>query len=311
MDSKTALLAEAARLGLSYLGVAQATRLEAEARRLEAWLNAGKHGSMHWMAGHFDKRTDPRLLLPGARSVIVVLQNYYPTPAERQPTGLPKISTYAYGNDYHRVLKNKLYQLIDFLRLREGNILAKAYVDSAPVMDRAWAARAGLGWLGKNTMLIHPRAGSYFFIGVILTDLVLAPDAPMTDHCGTCTACLDACPTDALKPYELDSENCISYWTIELKEALHQKHPEAKTHGWAYGCDICNEVCPWNRFASPHNEPELRPLEHILYTPTDWRGLSKSQFNKRTRATAMSRVRHEKFMDNLRLAEEQSDGDGQ
>ena len=289
---------KALELGFDLVGVSKAGFLEQEARDLEEWLKQGRHGTMKWMENHFEKRVDPRNLVEGAKSVISVLLNYFPAPEHQQPEGAPKISTYAWGEDYHKVLKRKLYTLLEFIFEKAGEINARVFTDSAPVMDKAWALRGGLGWIGKHTNLINPKLGSWYFIGEIILDLELDYDAPMKDFCGTCTKCIDACPTDALKPYQIDSNKCISYLTIELRENMPAEFV-GQTEGWAYGCDICQDVCPWNRFSTP-NKGEFKPLDHILaYGKAEWLGMEKREFKKMARKSAMSRVKWEKMMDNL------------
>jgi len=298
-DLKQRIARYALELGFDQMGVSKAGLLDQEARDLEAWLKQGLHGTMYWMEGHFDKRIDPRKLVDGAKSVITLTHNYYPEPAFHQPTDLPKISKYAWGLDYHAVLKRKMHLLLDFIRSEAGNVEGRVFVDSAPVMDKAWAKRGGLGWIGKNTNLIHPKRGSFFFIGEIICDLELESDAPMRDYCGTCTKCIDACPTEALKPYQIDSNKCISYLTIELREKMPESY-RGNTQNWVYGCDICQDVCPWNRFSKANSGEDFRPLDGLLArTPKEWRELGEKNFKKFTKHSAMSRVRYEKFLDNL------------
>lgn len=286
-------------LGFDLVGIAKAGFLEPEARHLEQWLNEGRHGTMQWMENHFDKRVDPRKLVEGAKSVISVLHNYFPDPAHSQPEGAPKISTYAWGEDYHKVIKQKLYRLLEYIQEHAGEVNARVFTDSAPVMDKAWAKKAGLGWIGKHTNLIHPKMGSWFFIGEIILDLELEYDGPMKDFCGTCTKCLDACPTDALTPYKIDSNKCISYLTIELRAGMPAAYAE-QTEGWAYGCDICQDVCPWNRFSKTHSGGEFKPLDHILeFGAEEWQNLDAKLFKKLTKKSAMSRVKWDKMQDNL------------
>jgi epoxyqueuosine reductase len=268
-------------MGFYTCGISKAAFLPDDSVRLTKWLEEGKHAEMKYMENHFEKRTDPRKLLEGAKSVISVLFNYYPE------TKLPeennyKISKYACGSDYHFVLKRKLKDLIAFINSLVPNMNARAFVDSAPVLDRAWAAKSGLGWIGKNTCLITKEQGSYFFIGEIITDLELDDDKKIVpNHCGGCTRCIDACPTDALEPYNLDSNKCISNWTIEYKgEEIPEKF-KGKFHDWIFGCDICQDVCPWNRLSEPHNEPEFKLSDSILkITKADWEELPKEKFNK-------------------------------
>ena len=228
--------------GFFACGIAKADFLEEEATGLERWLNAGYHGEMSWMENHFDARLDPRKLMPGAKSVVSVLLNYYPE--QEQEAGTPKISKYAYGRDYHKVIRGKLKRMLEGVRAEIGEVEGRGFVDSAPVMDRAWARRSGLGWIGKHSLLLSKKEGSFFFIGELILDLELAPDGPSTDHCGTCTACIDACPTQAIvAPTVVDSNKCISYLTIEYKKTLPNTYQE-KMEEWVYGCDVCQDVCP-------------------------------------------------------------------
>lgn len=294
-------------MGFDLFGVSKAGFLEDEARYLEQWLKEGRHGKMAWMENHFDKRVDPRLLVEGAKSVISVLLNYFPEPGHQQPKDAPKISTYAWGADYHKVIKQKLYRVLEFIQEEVGEVNARVFTDSAPVMDKVWAARGGLGWIGKHTNLIHPKMGSWYFIGEIILDVELEPDGPMKDFCGTCTRCIDACPTDALTPYEIDSNKCISYLTIELREGMPAEF-KGNMDGWAYGCDICQEVCPWNRFASPANGGDFKPLDHILaYGRAEWEQLDEKRFKKMTKKSAMSRVKWFKMQDNLAASRSDED----
>ncbi|MDP5169223.1 MAG: tRNA epoxyqueuosine(34) reductase QueG [Bacteroidia bacterium] len=291
---------EGARLGFDMVGISKAEQLEPEARDLEQWLREGRHGSMGYMDTYFDKRTDPRKLVDGAKSVISVIHNYYPQAQDRQPSGSPKISTYAWGEDYHKVLKSKLYELFQFIQQAVGDELqGRVFVDSAPVMDKAWAKKSGLGWIGKHTNLIHPKRGSWFFIGEIILDLELDHDGPIKDYCGTCTRCIDACPTDALEPYQIDANKCISYLTIELRDEMPVEFQD-KLEGWAYGCDICQQVCPWNRFSTPHPGGEFKPLFHIGMEPEAWEELDEAQFKRLRKKTAMERIKWDKMKDNLR-----------
>ena len=236
-------------LGFSFVGIAQAGFMEAEARRLENWLNQNRQGKMSYLENHFDKRVDPTLLVPGAKSVISLMYNYHNPDPQADPEA-PKIAQYAYGKDYHHVLKAKLRCLMERIQEKVGDIQGRAFVDSAPVLERDWARRSGIGWMGKNTLLIHPKAGSYFFLAELIIDLELAPDGPIKDYCGTCRRCIDACPTDAIDEagYVMDGSKCISYFTIELKEALPEEY-KGQFENWMFGCDICQQVCPWNRFA--------------------------------------------------------------
>lgn len=283
---------EALRLGFSFVGIARAGFMEEEARRLEQWLNKGMHGQMAWMENHFDKRVDPRKLMDGAKSVVTLLFNYYPENQQSDPSA-PKIARYAYGEDYHFVLKRKLKSLLHILRESVGDFQGRCFVDSAPVLERDWARRAGIGWVGKNTLLIHPRAGSWFFLAELILDVELLYDQPLRDYCGTCTRCIDACPTQAIAPqgYIVDGSKCISYFTIELKEAIPEDYRD-KFENWMFGCDICQEVCPWNRFAVPHEEPAFLPHPDLLdMTQREWIELSEDVFQKVFRHSAVKRTK--------------------
>lgn len=256
--------AEALRLGFMACGISKAEFLEEEAPRLEDWLNKNHHGEMTYMENHFDKRLDPRLLVEGAKSVVSLTLNYF-TEHTQQDLNAPKISKYAYGTDYHSVIKEKLKELMAFINDNIGEVGGRCFVDSAPVMDKAWAQKSGLGWRGKNSNLISKDAGSFFFIAELIIDLELAYDSPFTaDHCGSCTRCIDACPTDAIvAPYTVDGSKCISYLTIELKNEIPNEF-KGKMQNWMFGCDICQDVCPWNRFAVPHQEPAFEPALALL-----------------------------------------------
>ena len=294
----SAIKAEAKRLGFLSCGISKAEFLEEEAPRLEAWLKAERNGKMGYMENHFDKRLDPRLLVPGGKSVISVLLNYYSD--DQQPEGAQKISKYAYGADYHFVIKEKLKELFSFIHQEIGEVNGRVFVDSAPVMDRAWAEKSGLGWIGKNTNLITQKVGSYFFIAEMILDLDLEYDLPTTDHCGTCTACIDACPTEAIvAPYQLDATKCISYLTIELKDQLPTEFQE-KMDNWAFGCDVCQDVCPWNRFSKQHNEPLFNSKPEILnYSKKDWEELTSETFNTIFKNSAISRTKYEGLKRNI------------
>lgn len=282
---------EARRLGFDFCGISKADFLQAEAVRLEEWLKRGYHGKMSYMGNHFDKRLDPRLLVDGAKSVVSLLLNYYPE--ERQEdTDAPKISKYAYGKDYHFVIKDKLKHLFTFIHEHIGEVGGRIFVDSAPVMDKVWAERSGLGWVGKNANLIHPKHGSFFFIAELILDIDLIPDGPMKDYCGTCTRCIDACPTDAIaEPYVVDGSRCISYLTIELKDAIIPEEFKGKMDNWMFGCDICQDVCPWNRFSRPHKEPLFEPHESLLHmSKADWEDLTEEVFRELFRKSAVKRT---------------------
>ena len=280
-------------LGFTHVGIARAEHMAPEERRLEAWLRAGHHGEMRWMENHFDKRVDPTKLVPGARSVVSLLYNYFPADDSPSRTA-PKLARYAYGEDYHRVVRAKLRALTDRLEEYVGApIDGRVFVDSAPVMERDWAARAGTGWTGKNTLLIHPKSGSYFFLAELISDLDPAHDGPMRDHCGTCTRCIDACPTDAISPagYVVDGSKCISYLTIELRDAIPEEFA-GRMEGWAFGCDICQEVCPWNRFSEPHAEPAFAPHPDLpAMGEREWREMTAEVFGRVFQKSAVKRTK--------------------
>jgi epoxyqueuosine reductase len=269
---------EALALGFMHCGFSKADFLEEEAPRLEQWLSNNYHGKMSYMERWFDKRLDPRLLVPGAKSVISVLLNYYP---EKLQHGELKISKYAYGRDYHFVIKDKLKALAERIRERIGAVEGRAFVDSAPVLDRAWARKSGLGWIGKNSNLIHPKAGSFFFIAELIVDLETAPDSPMKDYCGTCTRCIDACPTQAIiAPQQVDGSKCISYFTIELKEKIPSDQ-KGKFDNWMFGCDVCQDVCPWNRFSTPTKEQQFSMNPEIdNMQAAEWMEMTEEVFGK-------------------------------
>ncbi len=277
-------------LGFMACGISRAGFLAQEAPRLEAWLRSGMHGQMQYMENHFDKRLDPRLLVDGAKSVISVLLNYYPP--QRQTPETYKISKYAYGEDYHFVIKDKLRELLQFMQQTIGEVNGRAFVDSAPILDKAWAKSAGLGWVGKNGNLLNKQSGSFFFIAELITDLELEPDAPVTDHCGTCTACIDACPTEAIAaPYVVDGSKCISYLTIELKDQIPSAF-SGQFNDWVFGCDICQDVCPWNRFSKPHSEPRFNPHPELLgMDKRDWEEITAETFGKLFKKSAVKRTK--------------------
>lgn len=279
-------------------GISKAEFLEEEAPRLEKWLNENRHGQMSYMENHFDKRLDPTLLVDGAKSVISLLFNYYPS--EQQNPDSYKISKYAYGEDYHFVIKNKLKELLQFMQQEIGEVNGRAFVDSAPILDKAWAAKSGLGWVGKNSNLITQKVGSFYFIAELIVDLELEYDKPTTDHCGTCTACIDACPTEAIvAPYVVDGSKCISYFTIELKENLPEDM-KGKFNDWMFGCDVCQDVCPWNKFATPHQEPLFQPKPELLnFTKRDWEELTKETFAKVFKNSAVKRTKFEGLTRNI------------
>lgn len=285
-------------LGFQYCGISKAEFLEEEAPRLENWLKKSHHGQMAWMENYFDKRLDPTQLVDGAKSVISFMLNYFPE--EELKLEKHKISRYAYGMDYHKVLKKKLQELVSYIQQEIGEVNGRAFVDSAPVMDKAWAKRSGLGWVGKNTNLISPKSGSYFFIGELICDLELEHDGPIKDYCGTCTKCLDACPTDALyAPYKIDGSKCISYLTIELKESIPQEF-QSKMDNWAFGCDICQEVCPWNRFSKPTTIEEFQPGSELKkITDPEMKEITKEVFSDLFKGSAVKRTKFEGFKRNI------------
>jgi epoxyqueuosine reductase len=284
--------AEAKRLGFSFCGIAKAEFLEQEAPRLETWLKQEMHGEMQYMENHFDKRLDPRLLVDGAKSVISLGLNYFSSTKQNDPAA-PKISSYAYGADYHFVIKDKLKHLLQFIQGNIGELNGRAFVDSAPVLDKAWAKKAGLGWIGKNANLINKNSGSFFFLAELIIDLELEYDvAPTADHCGTCTRCIDACPTEAIvSPYIVNGSRCISYLTIELKNEIPAEF-KGKMDNWMFGCDVCQDVCPWNRFSVLHNEEAFKPDPDLLdLSRQDWEEITEDTFKKIFRNSAVKRTK--------------------
>ena len=288
-------------LGFLSCGISKADFLEEEAPRLEQWLNQNHHGEMAYMANHFDKRLDPRVLVPGAKSVVSLLLNYH-TEEKQTDVEAPKIASYAFGDDYHKVIKDKLKQLMSFIHQEIGEVQGRVFVDSAPVMDKAWAAKSGLGWIGKNTNLISKKVGSFFFIAELILDLDLEHDLPATDHCGSCTACIDACPTDALlAPYQIDGSKCISYVTIELKNEIPTDF-QGKMDNWAFGCDVCQTVCPWNRFATPHSEPAFNPPDELLsLSKNEWEEMTQEVFSVIFKNSAIKRTKYEGLKRNIKF----------
>jgi len=287
-------------LGFDHCGIAPARRLDEDARRLEKWLRQGMHGSMLYMEKYFEERVDPARLVPGAKSVITLLMNYFP--AEKQDEGVPRVARYAWGKDYHEVIRAKLNTLLERLREKAGQINGRGFVDSAPVLERTWAQQSGLGWVGKNGNLLHKQSGSYFFIATLITDLELEYDAPFTgDYCGTCTRCIDQCPTEAILPDKtVDGSRCISYFTIELKDALIPDNMKGKFGDWMFGCDVCQEVCPWNRFSRPHRIPEFSPLPEILHFSTgEWEELTEEKFREIFRHSPLKRSKYAGIRRNL------------
>lgn len=289
---------EAKRLGFLSCGISKADFLEREATHLEEWLNRGYQGEMKWMENHFDKRVDPRKLVDGAKSVVSVLLNYYPE--ELQNEVAPQISKYAYGDDYHHVIKGKLRALMEFIQQEIGEVSGRAFVDSAPVLDRAWAERSGLGWIGKHGLLLTQQVGSFYFIGELILDLALETDYPTTDHCGSCTKCIDACPTDAIvQPQVLDGSKCISYLTIELKENIPNRF-QNQMENWMFGCDICQDVCPWNRFSKPTTEPAFKPDDRLLqFSKNEWQEITKDVFQSIFKKSAVKRTQFAGLKRNL------------
>lgn len=282
-------------------GVAVSRKLEEEEIHLQDWLRKGYHGNMKYMENHFEKRLDPALLVPGAKSVICLLYNYFPENMQNESAF--KVAKYAYGEDYHTVIKDKLHHMIPELKNHYGEFSYRIFVDSAPVMERQWAALSGLGWIGKNSLLLRQGTGSFFFIATVITDLELEPDLPVTDHCGTCTACIDACPTNAIvADGVVDGSKCISYLTIELKDEIPQEF-KGQTADWIFGCDICQDVCPWNRFSKPHAEPRFSPGEWTLWTQKDWREMDEEQFDSNFRRSAIQRAGFEKLKNSISFNE--------
>lgn len=300
-SDKTLLIKElSTKYGFAQVGIAKADHLSDAARNLELWLNKGYNGTMSYMENHFDLRVDPRKLVPGARSVISFLYNYMPEEEELSSTS-HKIARYAYGRDYHKVIKKKLKHLMAELQEKIGDFDARCFTDSAPIMEREWAERAGLGWKGKNTLLINTKKGSYYFLAEIICDLELQYDAAISDHCGSCTKCIDACPTDAIAEngYILDASKCISYLTIERKESLPLEFRE-HMEDWMFGCDICQEVCPWNRFSTPHSEPDFTPKEELLkMKKSDWVEITEEIFDTLFEGTAVRRTKYEGLRRNI------------
>ncbi len=286
-------------LGFFFCGISKAGFLEEEAPRLEDWLNKNHHGKMSYMADHFDKRLDPRLLVDDAKSVVSLLLNYFPE--ETQNPDAPQISKYAYGEDYHFVIKDKLKTLFQAIQEEIGEVGGRVFVDSAPVMDKVWAKKSGLGWMGKNSNLIHPKQGSFFFIAELILDLELKYDGPIKDYCGTCTACIDDCPTDAIiEPYVVDGSKCISYLTIELKDQIIPSEFQGKMENWMFGCDICQDVCPWNRFSKTHSEPRFTPNEKLMELSTeDWNELSEITFQELFKLSAVKRTKFDGLKRNI------------
>ena len=299
--TQTAIIKQKAfELGFSHIGFSKAGFLEKEARDLEKWLSNNYHGKMQYMENHFDLRTDPRKLVHGAKSVITILYNYFTDKKQVDPEA-PKISKYAYGKDYHFVIKKKLKDLQNFITTNFGEVNMRGFIDSAPVMDKAWAKKSGLGWIGKHTNLVNKKKGSYFFIAEIILDLELETDIPIRDYCGSCTRCIDACPTEAIvKPYVVDGSKCISYLTIELKDEIIPKEFSGKMDNWMFGCDVCQQVCPWNRLAKPHQESLFDPPSDLLsLTKKEWEDLDEEMYQNLFKKTAIKRTKFKGLKRNI------------
>jgi epoxyqueuosine reductase len=293
----------AASLGFSFCGISKAEFLKDEAPQLEEWLKRGYHGKMSYLENHFDKRLDPTLLVPGAKSIVSLIYNYYPEKDLTKTSDL-KIAKYAYGEDYHIVVKDKLKIFLEKLREEIGEINGRAFVDSAPVMERAWAKRSGLGWIGKNSLLLNRQMGSFFFLAELIIDLELEYDAPIKDYCGSCTACMDACPTDAIPaPYVVDGSKCISYFTIELKEEI-PSDVKGKFENWIFGCDICQDVCPWNSFSKPHHEQRFNPSSEFEgMTKQQWKEITEEVFQKVFKNSPVKRTKYTGLTRNIRFVD--------
>lgn len=278
-------------LGFDFCGISKAEFLAEEAPRLEQWLKDNKHGEMRYMENYFDKRLDPRLLVDNAKSVVSLLFNYFPQ--QSQNPEAPKLSKYAYGEDYHEVIRPKLNTLLSSLQENFGTINGRGFVDSAPVMDKVWAKKSGLGWIGKNSNLINKQQGSFFFIAEVILDVELEYDGAIKDYCGTCTRCIDACPTKAIvEPYVVDGSKCISYFTIELKEAIPNEFKN-KMDNWVFGCDVCQDVCPWNSFSMPHHETAFEDKQGKLHMSTkDWQDLNEETFQTVFKGSAVKRTKY-------------------
>lgn len=295
----------AASLGFNYCGIAKAERLDDDARKLEAWLHKGMHGNMQYMANHFDLRVDPTLLVPGAKSVITLMLNYFPSVQQKENT--PHISKYAYGNDYHEVIRSKLKELLALIKTTIGEVNGRGFVDSAPVLERSWAQRSGLGWIGKNGNLISKQNGSFFFLATLICDLELEYDSPFAkDYCGSCRKCIDHCPTDAILPDKVvDGSKCISYFTIELKDALIDESMKGKFNNWMFGCDVCQDVCPWNRFSKPTKEEHFAPIPEILnLSSKEWEEMSEETFKQVFKHSPLKRTKYAGIQRNLKFIQQ-------
>lgn len=291
----------AALSGFQFCGISKAEYLEEEAPRLESWLRNGYQGKMQYLENHFDKRLDPRKLVSGAKSVVSLIINYYPK--DSSPSGKTfKIARYAYGEDYHRVVKDRLFEFLNEIKKVFGAVEGRAFVDSGPVMERQWAQKSGLGWLGKNGLLLNQSMGSYFFLAELIIDLELEPDQPVKDHCGTCTACVDACPTEAIiAPGVLNASRCISYLTIELRESIPNEFSD-RMNGWIFGCDVCQEVCPWNRFSTPSTDPAMQPAgSWPEFTDREWQEITAEVFRENFGKSAVMRTGYDGLKRNIRF----------
>lgn len=305
IEKHTAFIKETAKsLGFDLCGIAKAEYLEEEAPKVENWLNQNMHGQMGYMENHFDKRLDPTKLVPGAKSVVSLLYNYYPE-HDLAKDGQYKIAKYAYGKDYHFVIKDKLKNFMHAIHEQIGEVDGRVFVDSAPILERVWAQKSGLGWVGKNSLLLNKQKGSFFFIAELIIDLELIYDSPVGDYCGTCTKCMDACPTDAIPvPYVVDGSKCISYYTIELKDSIPSE-AKGKLEDWVFGCDICQDVCPWNRFSTPHKEPEFDPHPDLNdMTKKEWIELTEEVFREVFRKSAVKRTKYSGLMKNIKFGKQ-------
>ena len=303
IEKNTAIVKKAAsELGFSFCGIAQAVQLDEDARRLEAWLNQQKQGKMQYLENHFDLRIDPRKLVPGAKSVITVLQNYFPDQAQQPDT--PNISKYAFGKDYHEIIRAKLKTFLQYLNQQIGEINGRGFVDSAPVLERAWAVKTGAGWIGKNGNLINKQSGSFYFIATLIVDIELRYDDPfIKDYCGSCKKCIEACPTDAIQNNKvIDGSKCISYFTIELKDAIIPTEMKGKFNNWLFGCDICQDICPWNRFSKSHQELAFTPIPEILNLSTqEWEAMSEEAFATIFKESPLKRSKYAGIQRNLKF----------
>jgi epoxyqueuosine reductase len=302
LNYKSFIIEQASALGFDYCGFASAKPLDEDARRLEQWLSKGMQGTMQYMENHFDLRVDPTKLFPGAKTVITLLLNYYPS--EKQNDRAPKIAKYAYGEDYHEIIREKLKRLLQNIKYRIGDIQGRGFVDSAPVLERSWAVQSGLGWVGKNGNFINKKSGSFFFIATLITDLKIEPDPPfLKDYCGTCTACIDHCPTGAILPDKvIDASRCISYFTIELKEALIPENHKGQFENWMFGCDICQDICPWNRFSKPHHSSELKPIPEILnLSNAEWEAMTEESFKRIFKNSPLKRTKFKGIKRNIQF----------